>query len=102
MAKGDPPTSPYHWEDADYLGRKVSIDIFFNNSTFAIINPGLTGTRDVGCLYSQVIFGQPGSGTEKTFAIPEGNFSVGRAQLANQGFSNINDVINTNFTLGTG
>lgn len=98
--RGDPVTSPWHWEAADYLGRKVAIDVAFNTSTRAIVNPGLTGTRAVGCLYSTIIIGIPGSGAEKTFAIPEGSFSVGRAQLSNNGFSTIDDILNANFTLG--
>lgn len=93
-------TSPWQYEAADYLGRKVHVDIAFNTSTLAIINPGLTGTRDAGCLYATVIIGMPNSGNEKTFAIPEGSFSVSRAQLAAQGFSTIDDVVNANFTLG--
>lgn len=100
MAKGDPLTSPWHYEDGDYLGRKVACDVFFDNSTHAIIAPGLTGTRDAGSLYATIIIGTPGSGSEKTFAIPEGPFSVGRAQLANQGFDTIESIISGNFTLG--
>jgi hypothetical protein len=100
MARGDPMPSPWHWDAGDYLGRTVAVDVFFNTSTRAIINPGLTGTRDVGCLYQSIIIGKPLSGTEKTFPIPEGAFSVGRPQLANNGFATIDDVINANFTLG--
>ena len=100
MAKGDPMLSPWHYEDGDYLGRMVAVDVFFDDVTHAIIAPGLTGTRDAGCLYATVIIGTPGSGTEKVFPIPEGPFAVSRQQLSNQGFDTIESIISGNFTLG--
>jgi hypothetical protein len=93
-------TSPFQTSFADYLGRTVTISITFDNTTLAITNPGLTGNRDVGCLYDRVLIGRP-DGTLKVFLIPEGAFSLGRAQLANQGFNLITDVVNANITLGT-
>lgn len=98
MAKGW--FSPWQYETADYLNRRVAISITFNETTLAITNPGMTGTRDAGCLYDRVLIGEPGAGM-KVFLIPEGAFSVGRAQLANQGFSTIDQVAHAGFTLGT-
>jgi len=93
-------TSPFQMSFADYQGRVVTISVPFNESTLAIVNPGLSGNRDVGCVYNQVMVGRP-DGTMKTFAIPEGAFSVGRAQLANQGFSTIDVLAEANVTVGT-
>lgn len=90
-------TSPWQYEAADYAGRKVRVNVFFNTNTLAIINPGLTGTRDTGCVYANVQIGRD-TGI-KTFAIPEGNFTVTPNQLSNQGFNTIDDVVNSNFTL---
>ena len=94
------PTSPWHYETADYQGLKVKVDIAFNTSTMAIVNPGLSGTRDVGCLYDRVVIGRP-DGVQKVFLIPEGAFNVGRAILSNQGYSTIDQVTAGGFTVGT-
>jgi hypothetical protein len=91
-------SSPWQYDTADNAGRRVHVDIFYNTTTLAIINPGLTGTRDAGCLYATVQIGRDPD--IKTFPIPEGSFSVTRTQLANQGFATIDDVQAANFTLG--
>ena len=95
-----PAISPWQYESADSVGKKVHVDIFWDtvSPTKDIIDPGLTGYRDVGCLYRIVLIGV--SPNIKTFSIPDGNFQVTRTQLAAQGFSTIDDVRNTNFTLG--
>lgn len=97
MAKGW--FSPWQYQTADYLNRRVAVDITFNETTLAITNPGLTGTRDVGCLYDRVLVGE--GAAMKVWLIPVGAFSVGRAQLANQGFSTIDQIGHAGFTLGT-
>lgn len=99
MAKGV-WTSPFQYSTADYLGRSVTVSVPFNESTLAIINPGLTGTRDAGELYDRVIIGRP-DGVYKVFPIPEGSFSVGRAQLANNGFNTVDQIAAAEITLGT-
>lgn len=92
-----PAVSPWQWRFADSEGRVVTVNIYFNTSTRAIINPGMDGNREVGCLYGTV---QIGTDPDiRSFPIPEGDFTVGRAQLANQGFATIDDVLNLNFTL---
>lgn len=92
--------SPWTYRAADYQGRVVTVSIPFNTTTLAIANPGLTGTRDVGCLYDRVIIGRP-NGSYKVFPIPTGAFSVTRTQLSNQGFDTIQQVVDAEFTLGT-
>lgn len=92
--------SPWQAQYGDYLDRKIQVSITFNTTTLAITNPGLTGTRDAGCLYDRVVIGRP-DGVQKVFLIPEGSFSVNRAQLANQGFSAIDQVLDANITVGT-
>jgi hypothetical protein len=93
-----PAVSPWQWRFADYAGRVVTLNVYFNTSTRAIINPGMDGNREAGCLANEVQFGwEPNI---KRFPIPEGNFSVSRTQLANQGFNTIDDVLNGNVTLG--
>ena len=92
-------TSPWQWRFADYQGKVVTVNVYFNTSTRAIIAPGLDGNREVGCVYSNVQIGRDAG--IKTFPIPEGGFSVTRTQLANQGFNTIDDILNSNFTLGT-
>lgn len=93
-------TSPWQMTVSDYQDRRIAVQIVFNTSTLAIVNPGLSGTRDVGCLYDRVLIGRP-DGTMKVFLIPEGNFGVNRQQLANQGFSTIQQVVDANITFGT-
>lgn len=109
MAKGDPLTSPWVWETHDESDRWVRVQVAFNETTHAIVAPGLTGTRDVGCVYTRIIIGpiDPETGEPDTanggraFAIPEGSFAVSRTALANNGYASIDDVTNTQFTLGT-
>jgi hypothetical protein len=92
--------SPWTYRATDYLGRAVAVSIPFNTTTLAIINPGLTGNREAGCLYDRVIIGRP-DGVYKVFPIPEGALSVTRTQLSNQGFDTIQQVVDAEFTLGT-
>lgn len=100
MTPTPPTTSPWRYETADHMGRYVRIEIAFNVSTRAIVNPGLTGTRDAGCLYTRVIIGRTGIETTKEFGIPEGSFSVSRTQLAGQALTTLDDILGLNFTLG--
>jgi hypothetical protein len=93
--------SPWTYSTSDANGKRVTVQVPFNNSTLAIVNPGLSGTRDPGCLYDRVLIGRVADGNQKVWLIPEGDFSVGRAQLANQGFSTIVQLAESGFTLGT-
>lgn len=93
--------SPWQASFGDYLDRRITVEIPFNAVTLAIVNPGLTGFRDAGCLYDRVVVGRIEDGTRRVWLIPEGSFSVNRAKLGNNGFSTIQDVTNSGFTLGT-
>lgn len=93
--------SPWRYEASDYQGRRVSVQIAHDNVTpFAIVAPGLTGKREVGCIYDRVVIGS-GRGNKRVFLIPEGDFSVTRQQMSQRGFDNITDVTDSGFTLGT-
>jgi hypothetical protein len=100
MARGE-WTSPWQASFGDYLDRRVTVQVTFNTSTLAITNPGLSGTRDAGCLYDRVVIGRVEDGTRRVISIPEGNFSVNRTRLSQNGFSLITDITDGGFTLGT-
>lgn len=86
---------------SDYLGRKIHIEIPYNTTTKAIVNPGLTGTRDAGCHYDFIQIGRAEDPNGiKVFPIPDGSFSVNRAQLGQQGFDTIADLDAANVTFG--
>lgn len=90
--------SPWEYSTADNEGRYVRAACTFDPTTLAIIAPGLSGFRDAGCLYDRVLIGHEPD--VKVFLIPEGEFNVGPAGLASQGFSTIDQVAG-GFTLGT-
>jgi len=94
-------TSPLHYETADYQGKRVVVDITFNTTTLALTAPGLTGTRDVGCVYDRVVVHPSDVANEKVFLIPEGSFSVTKNRLNQVGFNLITDILDGGFTLGT-
>lgn len=87
MTKGN-PVSPFVYTE---IG--IQVQVHFDNVTFELINPAMTGSRDVSCPWSQVQIGN------KLFAIPLGSFQVGRQQMNNQGFVTISDVLDATFTL---
>ncbi len=93
-------TSPWHYETADYQGNRVVVDITFNVITLALTAPGLSGTRDVGCVYDRVVI-HPSSPDQTVFLIPEGSFNVTKNRLNQVGFNLITDILNGGFTLGT-
>lgn len=96
-------TSPWHYDSGpDENGRRVVADVHFDPATItrdpasgyptgggAIVNPGLSGTRDPGCAFTHVRYGADGRIT----AIPDGAFSVSRQTLRNQGYDTLFDVI---------
>lgn len=94
-------TTPWQYSTADHQGRRIEVSVAFNSSTLAIVNPGLTGTREAGCLYDRVVIGRASNGTQRVIGIPEGAFTVSRQTLAAAGFSTISDITNNGFTLGT-
>lgn len=101
MAKG--------WSDglwtmrvSDYLGRAVTFSIPYNPSNLNIINPGLTGSREAGCLFDVLLIGRGRrqQGAVNAVPIPEGDFSATRQQLSAAGFSTIQQVVDSNVTIG--
>jgi hypothetical protein len=99
MTRGVWGPGPWTARWGDYLNRIVTVSVFYDETTLAIVNPGLTGNREVGCVYDRVVIGQPGAG-QKVFLIPEGDFAVSRVQLSNFGFDDIEALTSANFTLG--
>jgi hypothetical protein len=104
MAKGDPISSPYTWQQSDINGKVIRATFSFNNSTRA-----LTGTvvyRDPGCLKTVIYIGvgpdgQPEStGANNTFTIPDGTTNITSGQMASRGFHTIEDVLATQITAG--
>lgn len=61
MAHGDVPGSPWQAEWLDYLGRKLSVSVPWDDSvggTRNILSP-TSVHRDAGCLWSTVVFANP-------------------------------------------
>lgn len=99
MDSGPPQVSPWHWEAGDYLGRKIQWDVYFDPSTRAVINPGLQGSRDVGCLYSTIIIGDPTDPT-RAIAVQEGSFQLQPNRLSQNGLDTIDQILALNITAG--
>lgn len=103
MVKGDPLLSPWYWEAADYLGRKITVTVPFNDATRAILN-GIVVHRDPGCLYVRVVWDVPSSGSSKRGPdIPEGgDITLTAVQLRQAtGFRTIEDVLAVQVTAET-
>ena len=93
--------SPAEYRYVDSSARVVSILVHFNLSTLAIINPGLQGNKQAGCVFTNVQIGrETDPGGIKIFPLPDGAFGVNRTQLANAGFSFITDIDNTVVVVG--
>lgn len=93
-------TTPWQMTFADSNGKRVTVSVPFNESTLAIVAPGLTGNREPGCLYDRCVVGRVEDGTRRVWLIPAGDFGVTRQILANRGFSTIVDISEAGFTLG--
>lgn len=91
MAKGDPITSPWHWEDRDTEGRLISIDCPFDPITRLLLVANVH--RDPGCLYTKIVIGVPGSGTERRFTVPDGDTTILVLHLNLAGLMTIEDVL---------
>lgn len=92
--------SPWQYEASDYLGRRLSITITFNNATRLIT--GATVHRDPDCMYTRILVGVgvdggPDSSTH-VFGVPnlEGDRNFGVGAINSVGLSVIEDV----FALG--
>jgi hypothetical protein len=104
MAKGDPISSPWTYEQPDIHGLKIRATFSFDNVTRA-----LTGTvvyRDPGCLKTTVWIGLGPDGTPNTadanhtFVIPDGTTNITANQMRQRGFNTIEDVLATQITCG--
>lgn len=94
-------TGLWSFDITDYQGLKIHIEVPYNTSTKAIVNPGLTCQRDAGCHYNQIQIGREGEGAGiRVFPIADGETSVNRAQLSNNGFDTIIDLDGANVTFG--
>lgn len=103
MAKGDPVTSPYVWEDRDNEGDIIRITVTFNTSTRAIT--GITVFRDANCAYTRLFIGTGAGGnpntTDKTVTVPAGTTVLSGAQLnqlANRGVGTIEEFLGLQIT----
>ena len=104
MAKGDPITSPYIWEQRDINSLVIRGTFSFNDSTRALT--GLVVYRDPGCLKTTIYIGvgpdgQPEStGSKNTFVVPDGTTNITSNQMKSRGFNTIEDVLATQITAG--
>ena len=95
MAKGDPLLSPWYWEAADYLGRKITVTVPFDNATRSILN-GTVIHRDEGCLYVRIVWDNPTDATKakRSPDVPEGDTTLTAQQIRSRtGFRTIEDVL---------
>lgn len=94
MAKGDPQLSPWTCEFSDYLGRKITITVNFNNASRALLNNNLVH-RDAGCLWTHIVWGDPnGANAKPTPAVPTGDTTFSAAQIQSfTGFTTIDQVL---------
>ena len=95
MAKGDPLVSPWQAEFSDYLQRRISIVVNFNDATRALVSAVVH--RDVGCLYHTIVFDVPSDAVKaKRLAAPTdgaGDRTYTAAQMTAQGLRTIEDVL---------
>jgi hypothetical protein len=89
-----PTTSPYIFQAADYLGRRLSVTFIFDNANRTII-AALTH-RDADCFYEGVLTGVnvDGSPTSITrqLAIPEGDDEIALWELQSRNIVTIDDL----------
>lgn len=98
MAKGDPPTSPWTYDCADYLGRTLTISVPWDDSAGGTRNI-LNGTaihRDAGCLYTTIVFDNPTDqlARKPLPAAPAGDTTLTALQVRQAtGFRTIDDLL---------
>lgn len=104
MAKGDPITSPFVWQQSDTYGLVIRATFSFDNITRALT--GAVVYRDPGCLKTTVYVGvgpdgQPESTAPKNiFEIPDGTTEINVNQMRQRGFATIEDVLAAQITCG--
>lgn len=99
MARGDVPQSPWVWDASDYLGRMIRITIPFDVGSRAILNGGSIH-RDVGCLWSRIVWDVPSSPQAKRSpSVPVGDTAVSAAQIQSfAGFTTIDQLLAVQIT----
>lgn len=104
MAKGDPISSPWTYEQRDINGLAIRATFSFDNTTRALT--GAVVYRDPGCLKTTVYIGVGADGTpettgaNRTFVVPDGTTNITSNQMRQRGFSTIEDVLATQITCG--
>lgn len=98
MAKGWNESPARVSYSTDRNGLHVWIEVNFNLSTLAIVNPGITVHRDPGCLLDILVLGLDEVRGRTEFPIPEGDTGIGRGQLNGAGFSTVQDITDAGIT----
>jgi hypothetical protein len=102
LGRGDPAQSPYVWESGDYQGKVIRITVVFNNATRSITSASVF--RDADCVYTRLYLGRGADGSPnsstRSFVVPAGITNVPVQQMANRGFSTIEDFLALQITAG--
>lgn len=93
-------TSPIVYSGVDEEDRRASVSFTFNTSTLAFVEPGLTGTRDVGCIWDRMIFSTNNLEIQRVVLIPEGEFSAPVDWINGLGFTTMKQITDAGFVLG--
>jgi hypothetical protein len=73
--KGDIQQSPWVWTAADYVGKVISITVYFDNVTRTLTNTGPGSKcaivhRDTGCMYHTIVFDDPNNAASPRLPAP--------------------------------
>jgi hypothetical protein len=95
MVRGDTLVSPWRADFSDYLQRRISIVVNFNNANRALQSAVVH--RDTGCLYHTIVFDVPSDAVKaKRLAAPvdgAGDRTYTPAQMSAQGLNTIEAVL---------
>lgn len=95
MAKGWNETPARVYQSMDSNGLIVWVEVNFNLSTLAIVNPGVTVHRDPGCELTYLVLGFDEVRHRTEFGpVADGDTTIGRGQLNGAGFDTVQDVTN--------
>ncbi len=102
MGFGPPPVSPFVYSARDFAGHTITVTIDYDNNTRVILG-GLV-ERDTDCLYVKVYIGTGGDGrpdsTTHKFNAQSGSHAINAAVLAAIGITTIEDILNSQITVG--
>lgn len=89
-----PSPSPYTYEGADYLQRRIGVIVEHDNDTRLLT--AVTTYRDDGCLFGNIFFGLGENGSPNTtltqLAVPVGAANDQLADMLALGFVTVEDV----------